>query len=298
MSKKDWDTDWLIFSRRARRGALVFLFLFIIISVVPSLYKNYIYDPKLDVEVSSGEVKKKGTEEKKRPPKFQAPENMFDPNLYSLEEWMMIGLSEKQSQSILNYFSKGGKIKYKEDLQKLYVIDQDLYELLESKIDLPNKSSDRQVKEPLISDFDTSSIVHKKDEFTGAVKINSASKNELMMVNGIGKYYAEQIIELRKKYGGLHSIRQLKGLYMMTDGKLDSLSNFLIVDKENINKMDVNVASKEELMKHPLINLDIANSIVFIRQRYGKYNSLDGLLLSPYIDSEKLEELSPYLSVK
>ena len=298
MSKKGWDTDWLIFSRRARRGALVFLFLFIIISIAPSLYMNYIHDPKLDIKVTRSGVKTNGSEKKSKLPKFRAPEKMFNPNLYSLEDWMMIGLSEKQSQSILNYLSKGGEIKFKEDLQKLYVIDEELYELLESKIDLPVRSSINQVDDALIAQNSSKEVDGKKEEFSGQVKINSASKNELMQINGIGDYYAEQIIKLREKYGGLHSLEQLKGLYKMTDGKLDTLSEFLILDKENINQLNVNTTSKEELLNHPLINTDIANSIVFIRQRYGKYKSLDGLLQSPYIDSEKLEELSPYLSVK
>jgi DNA uptake protein ComE-like DNA-binding protein len=50
-------------------------------------------------------------------------------------------------------------------------------------------------------------------------------------------------------------------------------------------------------MGHALISVDLANSIVFIRENFGEFKSLDGLLQSPYVDQNKLKELSPYLTV-
>lgn len=259
---------------------------------------NYIYDPELDFKVNIITEEIEDAPEQKKLTDYQAPDKMFDPNTYKVEDWVKIGLSEKQSQSILNYLEKGGEIKYKQDLLKLYVIDERLYNLLETKVALPERSSITRIEEPNREIKDTISSKEREEVFTGVVQINSASKDELMKVQGIGKYYAEQIIDLRERYGGLYSLQQLKGLYMMTDGKLDTLSEFLVIDKENVNQINVNSASKEELLNHPLVNLDIANSIVFIRERYGVYNSLDDLLQSPYIDSEKLEEISPYLKVR
>ncbi len=298
MSKKPWDTDWLIFSKRARRGALVFLFLFIVISVAPSIYVNYFHEPDLDFKISNFDMVDDEVGQQNNKAKYKLPDDRFDPNNYTLEEWMNIGLSEKQSQSILNYLEKGGEINYKEDLLKLYVVDDELYGLLESKIDLPRKPSDSKTKEiSSVEKIDNEKEV-KIEVFKGTVEVNSASKEDLMRINGIGEYYAKEIISLREKYGGIHSLRQLEELYMMTEGKLDTLSQFIVVDEGIIEKINVNTASGKRLLSHPLVNKDIANSIVFIRQRYGEFKSLDDLKQSPYIDSEKLEILSPYLDVK
>ncbi len=298
MSKKSWDTDWLIFSKRARRGALVFLFLFIVISIAPSIYMNYFHEPDLDFKISNFDIVDDEVGQQKNIAKYKLPDDRFDPNNYTLEEWMNIGLSEKQSQSILNYLKKGGEIKYKEDLLRLYVVDDELYGLLEPIIDLPGKPSDSKTKEiSTVHKIENEKEV-KIDVFKGTVEVNSATKEELMRINGIGEYYAKEIINLREEYGGIHSLRQLEGLYMMTEGKLDTLSQFIIIDEESIDKINVNTASSKRLLSHPLVNKDIANSIVFIRQRYGEFKSLDDLKQSPYIDSEKLEILSPYLDVK
>ena len=294
-----WDTEWLIFSRRARRGALVFLVIFICVSIAPDLYLNYIYNPDIRIETS---LKKEGQEPKKS---YRIPEEKFDPNTYSLEEWMAIGLSEKQAQSILNYLSKGGKLKYKEDVQKLYVVNSKLYKMLLPKIALPSRpqyDKNQSVEESKISSKDSSRTIAEDKKAVekvviGQLEINTASKEELMQIKGIGDYYAREILKRRKQFGGYVSLDELSGLYKMTPEKLEDLSEYLTVDPNKIKRINVNNASKTKLMGHALISLDMANSIVFIRENFGEFKSLDGLLQSPYIDQNKLKELSPYLTV-
>jgi len=55
----------------------------------------------------------------------------FDPNEIGEESWMLLGFSEKQAQSIIKYREKGGYFYKKEDLKRLYVVDDSLYNLLE-----------------------------------------------------------------------------------------------------------------------------------------------------------------------
>jgi DNA uptake protein ComE-like DNA-binding protein len=297
--KKSWDTDWLIFSRRARRGALVFLVIFIFVSIAPDLYLNYIYDPDIRIETS---VKKKNQNQKKS---YTIPEEKFDPNTYTLEEWMAIGLSEKQAQSIRNYFKKGGELKYREDLEKLYVVDNELYKGLLPKIALPSRpkyDENNSTKKSRSTWKDSSKTNFGKNRaieevFKGTMEINTASKEELMQIKGIGDYYAREIIKRRERYGGFVSLNELSEFYKMTPEKLKGLSKHLTVDPNEIKKINVNTASKTKLMGHALISVDLANSIVFIRENFGEFKSLDGLLQSPYVDQNKLKELSPYLTV-
>lgn len=301
MSANNWDGEWLNFSRRARRGAFVFLFLFVIISMVPSLYWNYIYESDMDPKIMA--LNEKLLEQKivdKESAKSFVPPGLFNPNDYSQEEWMAIGLSEKQAQTILNYLKKGGQLRVKEDVKKLYVIDDNMYDQLSPYIDLPSRDQRPKVASnytPDSSQFATeeNNIIISEDY---TVNINMASKQELMKVKGVGDYYADQIIKRREAYGGIHALDQLMDLYKMTPDKLDSLRESLLINLDDIDRINVNSASKSKLMNHPLINADQANSIVFIRERFGKYKSLDGLLQSPYINQEKLKEIKPYLKVE
>ena len=63
----------------------------------------------------------------------------FNPNKFSLEIGEMIGLSERQSESILKYINKGGQFKIKEDFKKMYVISTEKYDELKEYIQLPVK---------------------------------------------------------------------------------------------------------------------------------------------------------------
>ena len=64
----------------------------------------------------------------------------FNPNEINEESWMLLGFSEKQAQSIIKYREKGGYFYKKEDLKRLYVVDDSLYVLLEPYIVLEGKS--------------------------------------------------------------------------------------------------------------------------------------------------------------
>ncbi len=55
----------------------------------------------------------------------------FNPNQIGKESWMLLGFSEKQAQSIVKYRERGGYFYKKEDLKRLYVVDDSLYVLLE-----------------------------------------------------------------------------------------------------------------------------------------------------------------------
>jgi competence protein ComEA len=72
----------------------------------------------------------------------------FDPNKIGVEEWMRLGFTDKQAQSIENYKAKGGKFYRPQDLMRLYVMDEEHYYRLKPfvKIDvaaLPKRNYDK-----------------------------------------------------------------------------------------------------------------------------------------------------------
>ena len=67
----------------------------------------------------------------------------FNPNQIGKESWMLLGFSEKQAQSIVKYRERGGYFYKKEDLKKLYVVDDSLYVLLEPFVVLEGQSKTR-----------------------------------------------------------------------------------------------------------------------------------------------------------
>ena len=61
----------------------------------------------------------------------------FNPNTITEEEWLQIGLTDRQVRSIMNYKAKGGRFYSKSDVEKLYAISEEEYAQLEPFIVLP-----------------------------------------------------------------------------------------------------------------------------------------------------------------
>jgi hypothetical protein len=51
----------------------------------------------------------------------------FDPNKIGVDDWVKLGFTEKQAQSIEKYKSKGGKFYKASDLMRLYAMDEEHY---------------------------------------------------------------------------------------------------------------------------------------------------------------------------
>ena len=305
MSEKSWDKDWLVFSRKARRGVFVLLFIFVIVAVIPRIYRNHFMNSPLDVQISKliaekreedkriARAKKKKTEadkfEKKKSFSYNIPVSPFNPNTYSFEEWKSIGFSEKQVKTILKYRQNGGVFRVKEDVKKLYVIDDELYAQLKEMIDLPDSDLSR---EPIVT--------KDKVEALGEVKlnINRATEEELKSISGIGPFFAKQIVRLRDSYGGIHDLNQLLEIYRMDEEKLSKIKSSLFIEVSDITKLNINTATREELSNHEEISWNMANSIVTLRETHGEYSQLDDLLKSILIDREKLEKIKPYLRIE
>lgn len=309
MSDDTWDNDWLVFSRKSRRGTLVLLLIFVLVAVAPRIYKNYFLTNSLDPEIkrlalSADTSKNKGPKQKEASNsnknnskeggesdfQYNIPSSPFDPNEYTFDDWKKIGFSDKQVKSIMSYNKNGGAFKVKSDVNKLYVVDDDLYNQLSDKIDLPNALPPKYVdaSHPIENNTETERV---------DVNINTASIDELSEVPGIGPFFAKEILKIRENYGGIYDAKQLLEIYKMDKEKLADIEKYIIVDAKDIKKLNVNTATRDALLKHKEISWDIANSIVYIRERNGDYEKIDDLLKSVFINQEKLKLLQPYITI-
>lgn len=306
MSDKSWDKDWLVFSRKARRGVFVLLFVFIIVAVLPRIYRNHFMDGSLNVRVSklsadktekdiqrleTAKKEKANSVKSKKKDHFSynIPNEPFNPNTYRFEDWKLIGFSDKQVETILNYQQNGGEFRVKEDVKKLYVIDEELYLKLYNVIDLPDNISKIE-KDDFAKREETNVEI--------SININTATLEELKEVSGIGPFFAEQIVEMRDDYGGIHDLNQLLEIYRMDEEKLSKIKANFVIYKTDIKKLNINTATRKELNHHKEISWNIANSIVSMRETHGEYKKIDDLLKSILIDREKLQKLEPYLTIE
>ncbi len=310
---KKWDKDIINFSRRTRRGAVFLVGIFLLFTVVSYtlevlFFKNnyqitYIDDIGEELLEKDSTVKKpsfvkrfdkKQTYQKRHPKdRFKIPADEFNPNALVKNEWMDIGLTEKQAIALLNFRDRIRGFKTKKDFKNAFVISNDLFESLESLILLPDsvvvKDSPKRSK--------TKKTSQKVTTIQSPFELNSADVSQLVQVHGIGEYRAKKIIEFRTQLGGFIDEEQLTLMSFLPDEVIDSLVQHISINQDIIKKIQLNSVDISELKSHPLLSNEEAYSIISLRNELGAFSKIQEVIKSPLIDIRKYRKIKPYLDL-
>jgi competence protein ComEA len=279
-------------SKRKKRGVFALIFLIGVIILLPRIYGWYNeYNPivvsveELNRGVSELESKqfyspRKKQYKKKR--KYNTPSSRFNPNDYKQENWMALGLSEKQANVVLKFTSRG--IYNNDQLKQIFVIDEELFELIKDSTFYPKKEWKNENK---------NDVQLPKQQ----IDINTATKEELLTLYGIGEYFSNKIIDYKNRLGGYTSKEQLLEIYNFDEEKLEKISDRIVVKTNNVKRININTCIADDLAKHPYIRWNVANSIVKMRTKHQQYTDWNQLLESELIDKVLLEKIKPYLSL-
>ena len=279
-------------SKRNRRGLLILLIIGLIVSYTPRIIAANSADntakisfeeiEKVEKEIKFKKDLKKKKKKNKWKPRFKKAPHSFDPNAYEMKDWLALGLSEKQSNVVMK-FSKFG-LKSNEDLKKIFVIPEELYNLIKDSTFYPEI---KILKKEYV----------KLEEVILTVDINTAEVLELRTLSGIGEYYATKIVEYRTELGGFNNSQQLLEIWNFGQERLDKISSRIYMSSDAIGQLDINSVTFEELSLHPYISYKVANSIVKMRAAHGNYSSVDGILKSKLISHELYLKIKMYLKV-
>jgi competence ComEA-like helix-hairpin-helix protein len=201
---------------------------------------------------------------------------------------MYLGLTEKQANAVLKFGKYG--FYSNEQLAKVFVIPKEVFRLIQDSTFYPDKNHF----------FENKNAFTKEEEVKSKIvliEINQATEDELQSIKGIGPFFAKNIIKQREKLGGFTSKQQLLEVWQFTPEKLTEIESSIQVNPSYLKKININLATVEELKNHPYIRWNIANSIVKMRLQKGNFNSINDLLESKLITIEIFEKIKPYLTL-
>lgn len=304
MSINNWIEQNVLFSRKTRNGIFACILLFLCTLGFQKIYNYYFKPPAPQIELTARQQEFVNTaveknnkrieyqKYKRKRRKYSIPEYPFNPNEYDQKDWEMIGFSEKQAQAIMNYQNKGFSFKVKKDVQKLFVVSDDLYKRLYPKIDLPD--SIVYVPSDIIKKQS-----QKKSKEENKIDINRASKSDLEKLYGIGDKLSDRIIKYRNSMGGFVSLDQLNEVWGLSpETKASILPRFQQIEKLEVVKININSASEELLKSHPYIEWRIASQLVKYRTNHGAFQKIEDIQELVLIDRELFDKLAPYLTVE
>jgi competence ComEA-like helix-hairpin-helix protein len=223
----------------------------------------------------------------------------FDPNTTTLNEWVEMGFSNRQAESILKYRNKGGNFNKKEDFRKLYIIDDETYRIFEPYISI-SKGSEKSYREVNESStnveytYKNERVISKRES---VIEINGADSVELLKIRGVGPVFASRIIKYRTKLGGFYSVDQLTEIYGMDSVRLAGIYDQIAIDTIKIKKIQINKSNLADLRKHPYMDYYTAKALIDKRIQTGSFT--DYRLIKSILDRKKglFFKLKPYISL-
>ncbi len=287
--------DPLFVSQSNRKGVYHFLLIALVIVFLPRIIM--FFSEKEDFDISSSEIiqlkdkqkwKKKSFYQQSynsKKKKYLRPISKFDPNQYTINDWLKLGLSQKQASVVLKFCARG--IYSNDQLKKIFVIPDELYLKIKDSTFYPIK------KENKFEQIVPIENVRKKV----IVELNSASQEELEQIPGIGPFFAKNILKYRDRLGGFISKEQLMEVWKMDITKYEEIEAFVEVNKALIKRININDALAEDFKQHPYLDWNIANSLVKIRNKKTKFKSVEEIKESVLIDEELFDKIKHYLTL-
>ncbi|HND46398.1 MAG TPA: helix-hairpin-helix domain-containing protein [Chitinophagales bacterium] len=192
------------------------------------------------------------------------------------------GIGKVFAERIVKYRDKIGGFSTLEQLKEVYGIHDTVYQKFKSNIYVKPVSK-KQI------------IITKR-----IIEINSASQDDFESLNGIGKVFAQRIIQFREKLGGFYSKEQLKDVYGIHDTVYQKIKEQIkITPVQFTRKINVNTATYEELTSNPYLFSTVAKQIIGYRTKVKPFNSIEDLQKLYYIKDhpEYYDKILPYISI-
>ena len=225
----------------------------------------------------------------------------FDPNQASESQLEELGIAKWMAKRIINYRTKGGQFRRKEDLQRIYDFPTDLYAKLEPYITLPEKPSTGGFapfpKPEANSEIKTATTTPIKESFKPvAFDLNRADTNDLKKLKGIGSKLSARIIKYRDMVGGFYSENQVREVFGLDSTVVDEILKFGTIKNPSLKKIKINEITAEEF-KHLYIRPYVAKSIIAYRLQHGNFTSKNDFEPIKLLDAKTLEKIFPYFEL-
>ena len=205
----------------------------------------------------------------------------FNPNTLADKGWLVLGLPSTKLSVLRNFQKSGAIFKTKTDLKNCFAITDEFYEKVYKYISIPK-----------IKKTETPSIKTKKTK--QIVELNQADSLQLISINGVGPFYAKQILKYRKELGGFRNYDQLTKIWGLENLEIQKLKQQTSIDTLHIRKVNVNTIELEQLKLHPYLNYKQAKMILNYRKQHGDFKQVKDIRKIKPISPELFRKIVPY----
>jgi competence ComEA-like helix-hairpin-helix protein len=137
---------------------------------------------------------------------------------------------------------------------------------------------------------------NKPKTFNQKVDLNIATANQLQKVYGVGEKLSDRIIKYRTKFGGFIADVELSEVYGLMPEVIERIrEDFTVKTPRAIQTININSATRDELVLIKYIDYEVANNIIEERTLREGFKSFEELTKIEDFPIKKLEIIKLYL---
>ncbi|AVR45738.1 DNA-binding protein [Christiangramia fulva] len=282
---------------RSQQNGIFILVIFIIILQIFIFFPNLLGNSeKISSEDPEIEKFRKQLDSLKSLKSLKSPKDTiypFNPNYLSDFKAYNLGLNLEQTNRLLDFRAEQKWIKSAEDFQKVTGISDSLLHILAPSLRFP-KWVEKSEKKYNISQKTAA------DETVAEISdLNSATPEDLKTINGVGEVLSQRIVKYRYKIGGFLDESQLNDVYGLTPEVVEKIrQRFKILIKPNVNKLNINTVSEDQLSEIPYFNERLAKKIIGYRKLHEGIQTFDELSKIDGFPSDKIDRIKLYLAIE
>ncbi|WP_291134838.1 ComEA family DNA-binding protein [Flavobacterium sp. UBA7663] len=216
----------------------------------------------------------------------------FNPNYITDYKGYKLGMSIQEIDRLHAYRKQGKFVNSVEEFQQVTKVSNAFLSKISPYFKFPDWVKNKGTA--------TSEKFHKflpkeKEKFIQK-DINTATREDLIAVYGIGEKLADKILQEKEKLGGFVSMEQFQFMWGISPEAISDLEKRFSVKTQNgIKKIAINDLSQKELAKFPYFNYALAKEIVIYRTMNSGIKNIDDLTKIKGMPNEKIKIIALYL---
>lgn len=224
----------------------------------------------------------------------------FNPNYITDYKGYTLGMSPDEIDRLLAFRKKDQWINSVKQFQEVTLVSDSLLKAISPMFKFPDWVNEQKLATNQNNNLKTSTPQgYGKKSFDQKMDLNVATAQQLQKVHGIGEKLSANIIKYRNGFkGGFISEIQLQDIYGLTPEVIDRITNdFVVKTPRRVEKLDLNTATKDQLVTVQHIDYEIAHYIIEQRTLRDGFKSFDELLKVKKFPVQKLEIIKLYLTL-
>ena len=285
--------SYFLFSKEHRSGIFLLIFLIIITQLLYffvdfSSLKHSSNDTDNEWLLVQSEIDSLNVVTKQE--KFKI--TPFNPNFISDYKGYLLGMSVKEIDRLHQFRLENNFVNSAKEFQNVTKVSDSLLKVISPNFKFPDWVNDNKKHQSNASH----KFYNKSQDLIVQKDINTATKEELMAIYGIGDKISDIILQEKDKFGAFVSMDQLEYVWGVSPEVLSLLrKKFFVNSNTQIIKYNINNLSTKELAKFPYFRYNIAKEIVTHRSMNGDFKSIDDLTKIKGMPNEKIKIIALYL---